>query len=501
MNKVKPVLFTILVSVLLSFAVVFPIFRLGKNGIFYSIDPDVVYVANTLSYIKSGVIGYYDHPGTVAITWLSYSYLPLRIYTKLIAHQNFISWSFTNFGQLFVYSRLFQNLLFTLGYSIFGWSILKITKSYLSQLISMLLLFGFLPVYYLSGAISADTSAFFIASIWFYLFTNFYISKNQIWVYLLFLLSGFMFADRATDFFYMGLPFLFILSEKIDLISKIKRSIFGFTFLLIGYYLGIYPLKGQIMDMFMRILFFAGSSEVHGGGNFLNLSSYMEALRSFAYRDPFAVLVFAVTLLISINSLRTKERLIGMVGIVASFGALIFAKLPLAHYQIPNYMLLTFVVTYFSSRLNSIGKLLIISAIVIAISPVAKEYYKEIIASTSKEAVLESFIQTHGSQKPTLWVWGRSKDFALLWVRDWGGGIFDKELENSNKNYEFDPATDKIKLNASKTIGLARFCWGQLYVQKEPLKIFLQKNPLAKVSSYEIPGSDDMSILYNHNCR
>src|SRR6185369_14619903 len=111
-------------------------------------------------------------------TWLSYSYLPIRFFTKLLVHQNFINWAFNNLSFLFLYSRGFQGILFSIGCFVLSLSTYHITKSYLSQLITIILLLGYLPIYYMAGSISAESSTFLLSSLWIFYFTKYFISKS-----------------------------------------------------------------------------------------------------------------------------------------------------------------------------------------------------------------------------------------------------------------------------------------------------------------------------------
>ena len=122
----KGIILGILLTLAIGFFVLTPFLKFGTDGVFFSIDPDVVYVSNALSNIKYSVIGFYDHPGIPASSLLTLFLLPFRFYAKFISHENFFQFFVNNYSYEFVYLRVLQDLVFSLGIFILFLSTLKI---------------------------------------------------------------------------------------------------------------------------------------------------------------------------------------------------------------------------------------------------------------------------------------------------------------------------------------------------------------------------------------
>src|SRR4030042_4261937 len=115
-------IFNFLIPLVLSLVAVvsiFPLLLSGKSAALFNVDPDVVYIAGALSNVQSHKIYFTNHPGTPTISLLSFSYWPLRVYTKLALHQNFIGWSFDNLSALVFFCRFVFFLVFYVSISIF----------------------------------------------------------------------------------------------------------------------------------------------------------------------------------------------------------------------------------------------------------------------------------------------------------------------------------------------------------------------------------------------
>lgn len=490
------------VSLFLTICVMYPILQTGIEGVFYSIDPDIVYFSNALLYIKAGVVGYFDHPGTLAITTIAYSYIPIRLYTKLVLHQNFIEWAFYNFDYLIFYTRLFQSLLFFIGLTIFSWSVFVVSKSRLSQIISTLLIFGFTPIYFVVGSISAEPLTFFLTAVYMLLFANYHTFGKQWFLWGLFIVSGVLFSVRATTFFYIPLTFLvYCYTVKPKYLGLNSKDFYRHVVLIvIGFLIGVHPLKYQIVKMLSRLLFFAGSGQVHGGGSFFDIKNYITALTGFAYTDSLAAVLLFVVLLILIKNIRKGINLVDLVAATSVVGAFIFAKLPLSHYQLSNYVLLVFSAGYFSLKLNRFKKIFLLIIILLAVVPISNKYFFETKKSINYEVSLEGYIKENPAQKSTLWEWARSKDFAAIWVRDWGGGLFDKELSEVTKNFELSSDFTKIRTGASTYVNLSSFCWDTLYIQESSLERFINTNKHMQFTNNVVPGSEKIVSVKSKHC-
>src|SRR3989344_6345492 len=133
-------------SLMTVFVGLLPILLGGLAGVFYSTDPEVMYVGNALSYIKAHQIQYIDHPGTPSILALAYWLWPLRIYAKLVAQTPFILWSLEHYDLIFFYLRLWQGIVFCLGIFLFLKAINSITDSKLVVILAWIVLLLFSPI-------------------------------------------------------------------------------------------------------------------------------------------------------------------------------------------------------------------------------------------------------------------------------------------------------------------------------------------------------------------
>src|SRR3989344_9353514 len=133
-------------SLMTVFVGLLPILLGGLAGVFYSTDPEVMYVGNALSYIKAHQIQYIDHPGTPSIVTLAYLLWPWRIYAKLVAQTPFVLWSLRHYDLIFFYLRLWQGIIFGIAIWFFLKAVYSITASRLSLLMAWLVLLVFTPV-------------------------------------------------------------------------------------------------------------------------------------------------------------------------------------------------------------------------------------------------------------------------------------------------------------------------------------------------------------------
>jgi len=111
-------------------------FTLGPSSPFFTIDQEVVYVTNALSYVVRKQIPFYDHPGTPGILLLSASFTPLRLWAKYFIHTPFIDWSIKNFTFLMYYSRFFVLIVYCAGLAILLRAVHNFTASRLAVILT-----------------------------------------------------------------------------------------------------------------------------------------------------------------------------------------------------------------------------------------------------------------------------------------------------------------------------------------------------------------------------
>lgn len=503
-TKHKKTLASVSISVALVVAIFITTFstllKNKTNGIFYSIDPDMVYMANALLYIKSGIIAYIDHPGTVSISALSISFLPIRFFVKLILGQNFIEWSFFNFEILTLYSRIFQSLLFSAGIFVFLRTLDGVAKSVLSQILGLLLLLLFLPIYYIGSSISSEAVTFLIAALWIFYFAKGY--KNEFKnINTISFLGGLMVASRATAFVYV-LAALLTLLNKLKYKINLNKMLVSLGFISIGFVVGLYPLKQHVIDVLKRVVFFATSSGVHGAviDSTNVFGNYLTSLKTFFYRDPAFCVIVAITLGLSLKRMaNNKNDILGQLGLLFFAGILLYAKFPLAHYQTFNYLFLCYLFVVFTSKLSRPYKYIIIVITTIAVLPVFKTFNINLNQAIVMSSNLDKHVDLLAKEGTVVWEWARSTDFAKIWIRDWGGGIYDDYLSTS-RIFSLTSGMKEVRVSASLARPISNFCESTFMIQESSLRTFLSTNQSMGPYVNRLNGTENMYAVNFTKC-
>lgn len=474
----KTEVFVILISVLFTYFALLPLLLFGVNAAFFSIDPDVVYFANALSYIKWNIIGYYDHPGIPSIYLISLVLIPVRIYSKFVVNQNFFDFIFNNYQIVIFYSRIFQSSIFLLGLFVYLKSIFNLTKSYLTMIIGILFLACFTPIYYSVLSISAEPLNFLLVSIWIFVFSLSLSNKKNNYISLLLFLSGMLFANRATNIFYMV--------SSIWLLMHFKKGNFKKIILIpIGFLVGIFPSLHILPDILKRILLFASASGIHGAGEnkFFDSNLYLLSFKTFWNRD-FVVTTTVLILAFCIFYFRKKinPEVLHLSSLFV-IGFLVFAKFPLAHYQVPNLLFVIFSVSIIISKLNIKFTVLIIFILSYFAFVNYRNYFSILSLEMGQVVKLEQFVVNNPSKIGEVWEWARVKNFAYLWTNSWGGGVFKYQIDN----------LEIPILNFQKNI--MDKCWDSLYIQKDSLHILTENYPKNSFVIKNIEGSQGIVLI------
>ena len=492
MEKRKEFWFLTAFSLLAGLVVVLPILIGGLKGAFYSIDPEVMYVGNALSYIKAHQIQYFDHPGTPSILSLAYLLWPLRIYAKLIAQTPFVLWSLGHYDIVFFYLRLWQGIVFCLGVFLFLKAINSITDSKLVVILAWIVLLLFSPILRLGSGITPETLSFLIISVWLWFLAKFLKSPGVNLVPVLSLISGLAVANKFTNLFLVLASISLVLTLKpLSWLQKLANSLIALTTTVIGFIIGTWLIRDKYSLLFSWVIKLLTSTGIHAGGEkaIFDWLSYKQSVLSVYHQEPWLVLIVGLSLLTSVF----WGRLRILVGIF-TMGIVVFAKYPLAYYQLANYVVLVFVLAVLFSRLN---KFVIMVLILILLSPVRSNMSSYLMSTSStitKTVVLETFVGKHPAEKAALWEWGRAKDPAILLTtsRDWHGNMFTAEREALKLPY-----FELYPIPADKVFSL---CWDQLYIQKVSAKLFLEKYSGRPLVSKLIEGSDDMMLIKSGHC-
>ncbi|OGG15279.1 hypothetical protein A2875_00610 [Candidatus Gottesmanbacteria bacterium RIFCSPHIGHO2_01_FULL_46_14] len=492
MEKRKEFWFLMVFSLLAGLVAVLPILIGGLKGTFYSIDPEVMYVGNALSYIKAHQIQYFDHPGTPSILSLAYLLWPLRIYAKLIAQTPFVLWSLGHYDIVFFYLRLWQGIVFCLGVFLFLKAVNSITNSKLVVLLAWTVMLLFSPVLRLGSGITPETLSFLMISVWLWLLARFLKKPEVDLIPVLSLISGLAVANKFTNLFLVlaSVTLAFTL-KSLSTGQRLANSLIAMIAAATGFVAGTWPIRDKYPLLFGWVIKLLTSTEIHAGGEkaIFDWLSYKQSVLAVHHQEPWLALVVVLALLTSVF-LGQLRVLVG----IFTMGVAIFAKYPLTYYQLANYLILVFLLSALFSRLN---RFLMMGLILILLFHVRSNMFNHLRSNSlaiTKTTALETFVKEHPAEKATLWEWGRAKDPAILLTTspDWHGSMFAVEKDALKRPvYELYPIpTDKV----------FDLCWDQLYIQKVSVKSFLDKYPGQPLVYNIIPGSDDMILVKSSHC-
>ena len=498
----KPFILIFLLSGLAGLLSLLPILIGGKEGIFYSIDPESMYVGNALSYIKAHQIDYVDHPGTPTILTLATALAPWRAYAKLIIHEPFILWSLTHLDLIFGYLRLWQVMILMGAIFVFLSAIYVLTSSRLSVLGAWLAILIFSPTLWLGPSIGPETETLLIGSFWLLILAKFLKKPRMDLMVVLGLVAGLAVANKFTALFLIVSSVLLPLTLR-RLLWYQKLANMGIVGLIagMGFMIGTWPIKRNYNLLWKWLLKLISSTGIHGSGKkaIFDFSSYKESVLALYHQEPAIVVLIGLFLLILIywgvvdrnKRLFLRLMLLGGVFIV---GVLVFAKYPLTYYQLTNFAVLVFLITALLNKFNKIYLVLLILILLPTFKTKVNKYLINQSTAIAKTVTLENFVTSHPAKKATLWEWGRTEDFARLWItsRSWHGDLFTIERE------KMELAMDELDL--SKLENVFELCWDQIYIQQVSAVRFLAKYPLAQKDYKPIGDSGGMALIESDHC-
>lgn len=482
-----------------------PLLKTNIRGVFFSVDPDSMYVGNTLSYIKMNQIHYYDHPGTPAIRIFAAVMAPIRFVAKYLWHVNFIEWSIVHLDYIFLYLKLLQNLFFAIGIFIFLLGIFKATHSSLSIIISWTALFAFSSISRISQVISAEVTSLLIVTVWLYLFSLFTKSRSALILIGLSFISGLALANRLTNLFVvvasMGLVFSL---QDIKKIHKLRNLVLNIFVSLCGFLLGTWPIHSNYLALLNWATNIASTNETHGGGTKILLDplANFQSLGNFVSQEVWAVIPIAITAMI-LTYLLIKKRIKFITPEITTFlimllGAFAFAKYPLTYYQLNNFLVLIFISIVIICKHTKFVTFLLIPLLLLASINKISLNYHSLQYGVSNAQTIDQFIKNHPPKIATLWEWGYSKDFAILWSNIWSSGDYGDEIIRTRPNlYSLGGSFQDVDLSYSKNVPLYSVCWDQLYIQKVTLPEF-EKTMSTSLKITPIDNSTAVFVESNH---
>lgn len=337
----------------------FPLLIYGlKTTFFLSIDPDIVYITNSLLYTKYAIISYVDHPGTPSIMFLYYLFFPFRFFAKYFLHIGFIQWSFDNFGFLTYFCRFSELVVFCSSIFLFLKSVMVYTKS------KLLIVFAWISILVFLGfdwgiRVVPENQTFFLTAVWLWVFTKFIKSRKYILNIILVILSGFVVANKLTGIFLAICSVtLFLFERRLKLDQKFFKLETNIVLFLASFYLGILPAVRHLtyIQNWTKSLF--EHSGIHGTGalSVFDWQIYSTSVIFLITNHPFIftyiglTAIFAIWLLIK-KKIHFNDPIL-CVFFITLMGTIIFAKYPVIHYFFVNSILIVFCSTYFLTKIS-----------------------------------------------------------------------------------------------------------------------------------------------------
>src|SRR3989344_5879678 len=455
---------TVMLSVFSAALSILPVITNAPQGIFFGMDPDAVYVANALSYIKSHQIQFMGHPGTPTILLIAYSFTPLRLFAKYIIHQPFIDWAFLHYHAIFTYARLFQAPVFGVSVFIFLTAVHHLSRSRLAVIFAWVALMAFRPVPFLGSVIAPETLSVALVSLWLLGFSLFLTKRFSALLLILSFLAGLAVANKTTNITLVlaSLTLCVLRFRRYPLFSKLVHLFLNALIVSIGFLGGIWPIHNTIIQILKLNFDFASHTGIHGGGSqtFIDFSLFLSNTRAFHQQGPFN----------------------------------------LFHYELANYLIFIFLIsTYLATHLKP--SLIFFSLFILWYLPISTQsYFRGINIQVNQAVALESYIKDHPPKIATAWVWGLARDFAYIWARDWTGGLFDSQIKRYRPDLlEVKSDFQKINLNKYDQKKVFDVCWDQLYLQQDLVPKFTALYPDRILTVGSIPNTR-MAVISSAHC-
>lgn len=478
-----------IVAVSLSLCLIsfWPLVRSGLGGMFFSIDPDVMYVANSFLFFKTGNIYYFDQPGTPAIMIMSGAIFLLSLYVKLFQNIPFISYSLNNFDSIFFLLRLLQSVVLFASLIVIFSSLKRLTNKWISILILSSLLLLFPPFYYLGVSISAEALSFLLVSLWLAAVGRSLTNGTEKGAHLIFILAGLSFASRATNFFLIPASLIFLpVSKRSKAMDKIKSVLFCGAMTLFGFTAGIFPVLSKIKLLALNIFSFASATEIHGAGRraVFDVRSFSYSARELFGSNREAAIVAATIGAIFLAGIFNKDKVvrkISLTGLVFCFGMLAFAKFPLAHYQTFNYYAAAFLAVPLIIKIfNKYAFVIPLVLLTFYVPGVFKSYFISATSLINESAAIDRYAGINAGSSLNLWQWSRSKEFTIVWTRDYAPVVFDKSIRTMKYPIYELVGDYKVRVSGADERELFDICWDNLFLQDSFVEELIAKHPEIK---------------------
>lgn len=474
-------------------------------GMFFSLDPDVMYVANSFLFLKTGNVYYFDQPGTPAVMMMSGALFLLSLYVKFFPNIPFILYSIDHFDLIFMFLRLVQSLVLFAALIISFNSLVKLTKTWISVLILSSLLLLLPPFYYLGVSISAEALSFLFVTLWLSAVVGILTGGKKRGIYLIFFWAGLSVAVRATNFFLLPASLVFLpVSWKNKLTDNIKEVFVSCAVSVSGFALGIWPVLPKINLLLSNIFSFASATEIHGAGKraLFDFSAYFYSVRQLLHSNFEAVVAVSIMSALFLTGILRKDRIvkkISFLGFIFILGIMTFAKFPLAHYQTFNYYVVAFLSVFLIIKMFQRYAFIIPAVLLIFYVP---SIFKSYLASTTslirESAYVDKYVGINAASSINLWQWSRSKEFAIVWTRDYAPIVFDKSIGKMRYPIYELVGNYKVRVSNVEEKNLFDACWDNLFIQEGLLEDLILKYPgMGRYKADKLEGAPLYAIQTN----
>lgn len=493
-----------LLAVIITFL---PLLTFGRQSTFFSLDPDAMYVGNIISFFKNQRIYYIDHPGTPSIIILASSLLSLKGYARFIAHEPFYNWIINHPNDLYSYLRIFQGLISFGALFLYLAIIYLATKSLASLIFAWTALFSFSFFPYIFLIISAEATNFLIITVWLIFLSKLIKTNQSKYVIILSCVSGLALANRLTNLFVVCASLCVVaIIPKICIKEKIKTFFQCLGAIVVNFLIGTWAIKHRYPDLFSWVSRLANTSGVHGEGNtaIFDPNYYFQSMTSIFHQETTPVLIIGLLILLILHRTVIAKQYITLqipfVSLVLLLGSVIFAKYPLTHYHLGHYYIFIFLISLVLAKYYR--HLVIPISLFLLFTNLPKNvgsFYKEVSSLMSESSILERFVTQHPPRKGTVWEWGLTGDFALLWGRDWSGESYSQELRQIKPNlFSLQKGYRQLAVGRYKYQDLFETCWDQLYIQNESLGNLLKMYHDKSFSIQLIPNTKHSLVISSH---
>lgn len=497
-----------LLSLLFAAIVVLPFKDHLPSGMFYTIDPDVVYLSNIISLLKTGRVFYFDHPGVLAMALQSFLMLPLVMMVKLTSGAGFLKWTLENFEITTMYARFVSTIIASSGIFLLLTAIYIYTKNFFAVMFAFICLLTFTPIYYAGITISAESTSILLVGIWALFFVKYLRTKRKIFFNLLLAISALAVANRLTALALIPASMFLAVKGSYSMRKNFQELLRSSVVVFIFFVLGVLPVIGKMKELLNWVFLLANKTEVHGGGNtgFVSLKIYSIALTRIATDPAMHIILLLTVLLSALFSFITFHKKVRSQNTDAIFRVFVvillfivaFSKYPLIHYQTTNFLVLIILTSFLLSGLSKYLIVLITILFIGNVNAASLEYSSAILSLRSESISLDAYNEAHSSSTAEVWTWSRSKKFALIWARDYTG-IYNVDFDKVYPNlFSLDNLTSAK--NKSGTYNLFNLCWDQLYLQPGLIKPFLEKFPDNKLVFEKIPGVTNTILVERSDC-